>query len=72
MDKIQRLMEAIRALIDGGFSGSIKINFSQGSIGRVEKFEELDDAGIVLAGREKGQEKTISEDHVSWKYLKHR
>ena len=42
MDRIKKLGETIRTLIEGEFNGYIKINFSQGSIGRVEKSEELD------------------------------
>ena len=44
MDKITRLVDVIRKLIENAFTGYIKINFTQGNIGRVEKFEELDDA----------------------------
>jgi len=59
MDRLKRLAEAIRTLIDGQFSGYIKINFSQGSIGRIEKFEEFDDASIIIAeGKTKQDEKS--------------
>lgn len=47
---MKKLAEAIKKLLDEQFSGSIKINFSQGSIGRVEKFEEFDEASITIAG----------------------
>lgn len=47
MDRMTRLIEAIRKLIEGEFTGYVKINFSQGSLGRIEKFEELDDAAIL-------------------------
>lgn len=50
MDRITRLVEAIRKLIESEFTGYIKINFTQGNIGRVEKFEEFDDAAILPAG----------------------
>jgi hypothetical protein len=50
MDRMKKLAEAIKKLLDEQFSGSIKINFSQGSIGRVEKFEEFDEASITIAG----------------------
>jgi hypothetical protein len=50
MDRVKKLTETLRMLIEDGFSGHIKINFSQGSIGRVEKFEEFDDAEIIYAG----------------------
>jgi len=50
MDKTKKLIETIGTLIEGGFSGHIKINFTQGSIGRVEKSEELEDVAILLTG----------------------
>jgi hypothetical protein len=49
MDRTKKLIETIRSLMDGEFSGNIKINFSQGSIGRVEKSEEFEDASIICA-----------------------
>ncbi|MBI5237028.1 MAG: hypothetical protein HY887_01205 [Deltaproteobacteria bacterium] len=55
MDRMKRLIEAIRMLIEGEFSGYIKINFSQGSLGRVEKSEELEDATIILTGEKNGK-----------------
>lgn len=39
--KLSRLVELMRVLVEEGFTGSIKVNFSQGGIGRVEKFEEV-------------------------------
>jgi hypothetical protein len=47
MDKMKRLSETMRSLMEGEFSGYIKINFSQGSLGRIEKSEELDATNIV-------------------------
>lgn len=47
MDRMMKLSDAIRKLIEGEFSGYIKINFSQGSLGRIEKSEEIEDAAIV-------------------------
>jgi hypothetical protein len=47
MDKMKRLSETIRSLMEGEFSGYIKINFSQGSLGRIEKSEEFDAKNIV-------------------------
>lgn len=44
MDKLKRLSEEIRKLTDKRFTGYIRVNFSQGSIGRVEKFEEIEDS----------------------------
>jgi FKBP-type peptidyl-prolyl cis-trans isomerase 2 len=49
MDKMKRLSDTIRSLIEGEFSGYIKINFTQGSLGRVEKSEEFEDASMILA-----------------------
>ena len=49
MDRVKKLTETFRTLINGEFTGYIKINFTQGSIGRVEKFEEFDDETIVRA-----------------------
>ncbi len=46
MDRMKKLTEAIGSLIEEEFSGYIKINFSQGSLGRVEKSEEIADAAI--------------------------
>lgn len=40
-DKYARLVEVISDLIDKEFTGHLKINFSQGGIGRIEKFEEI-------------------------------
>jgi hypothetical protein len=50
MDRVTRLIEAIKKLIEGEFTGYVKINFTQGSLGRIEKFEELDDVAILAAG----------------------
>ena len=35
------LMEFLNSLNEGDFTGYVKINYSQGSIARVEKFEEV-------------------------------
>jgi hypothetical protein len=40
-DKHDRLFEMIRMLTDREFTGYLKVNFSQGGIGRIEKLEEL-------------------------------
>ena len=40
-DKLARLMSLISGLAADGFTGSITLHFSQGSIGRIEKYEEL-------------------------------
>jgi hypothetical protein len=40
-NKLERLMKYLKDLNEENFTGSIKINFSQGSIARVERFEEI-------------------------------
>lgn len=40
-DKLNRLSDVLQTLKQDGFTGYVKINFTQGSIGRVEKFEEI-------------------------------
>ena len=40
-EKLELLIQELEALIDENFTGYVKINYSQGSIGRVEKFEEI-------------------------------
>ncbi len=40
-DKVQRIAETIRTLMEKKFTGYIKIIFSHGNIGRIEKFEEI-------------------------------
>jgi hypothetical protein len=68
MDRMKRLIEAIRMLIDGEFNGYIKINFSQGSLGRIEKSEEFEnDANILTVdkdGRKKSEEKEFHHDNI--------
>jgi hypothetical protein len=39
--KMNLLMKEMEALSETGFTGYVKINYTQGSIGRVEKFEEI-------------------------------
>jgi|AMWB02.1.fsa_nt_gi hypothetical protein len=39
--KIDKLIDHLKDIQDTQFTGYIKINFSQGNIGRVEKFEEI-------------------------------
>jgi hypothetical protein len=41
VEKLTKIIDMIRSLMDKKFTGSIKINFSRGSVGRVEKFEEI-------------------------------
>jgi hypothetical protein len=40
-DRLQQLMGYLLGLGDQDFTGYIKINYTQGSIGRVERFEEI-------------------------------
>jgi hypothetical protein len=40
-DKAKLLVDHLRVLNQDRFTGYIKVNFSQGAIGRVEKFEEI-------------------------------
>jgi hypothetical protein len=40
-EKHHRLFGIINTLADREFTGYLKVNFSQGGIGRIEKFEEL-------------------------------
>ena len=49
MEKLKKLSDTIRMLMEGKFSGYIKINFSQGSLGRIEKSEEFELTNIVTA-----------------------
>ncbi len=41
LNRLKCLIDAMVELVEGRFTGSIRINFSQGSVGRVEKFEEI-------------------------------
>jgi|GEM_PF-2759714 len=40
-EKHDRLLNIIQTLRNKEFTGYIKVNFSQGGIGRVERFEEI-------------------------------
>jgi hypothetical protein len=60
MDRMAKLSDTIRTLMEGEFSGYIKINFTQGSLGRVEKSEELD-AAVHAPRREKLAKKADEE-----------
>jgi hypothetical protein len=67
MDRMQRLIQMLKTLIDCKFSGYIKINFSQGSLGRVEKSEEFVDAAVMLEGekrKKKGEVEDLSDDKL--------
>ncbi|MHC1729285.1 MAG: hypothetical protein AB9866_25350 [Syntrophobacteraceae bacterium] len=40
-ERLSKLWSVIDGLMDKNFTGYIKLNFTQGSIGRIEKFEEI-------------------------------
>lgn len=40
-DKLQRLIDYLKSVNDEKFTGYIKVNYSQGAIGRIERFEEI-------------------------------
>ncbi len=40
-EKIKRLFEYLMNVQSSNFTGYIKINYTQGNVGRVEKFEEI-------------------------------
>ena len=62
MSRMKRLIETIRLLMEGEFCGYIKINFSQGSLGRIEKSEELEDAATINNGSEERKGKLDKKD----------
>ena len=41
MEKLTKINDMIKSLVEKKFTGYIKINFSRGAIERVEKFEEI-------------------------------
>jgi hypothetical protein len=41
MEKITKLIDMIKVLMNKKFTGYIKINFARGTVARVEKFEEI-------------------------------
>ena len=41
VDKLTKLHEYLSSIRNENFTGYIKVNFSQGNVGRVEKFEEI-------------------------------
>jgi hypothetical protein len=41
IEKLDQVIEILGNLMENEFTGHLKINFSQGGIGRVEKFEEI-------------------------------
>ena len=55
MDRMTRLVEVIENLIESEITGYIKINFTQGSLGRIEKFEEIEDAASIVKEQKKNK-----------------
>jgi hypothetical protein len=41
LKKLDMLKEVMHDMVNKEFTGHVKINFSQGGIGRIEKFEEI-------------------------------
>jgi hypothetical protein len=41
MDKITKIIDVIKALMSKKFTGYVRINFSRGTVERIEKFEEI-------------------------------
>lgn len=41
MERLAKIIDIINALMDSKFTGYIRIYFTQGNIGSVEKFEEI-------------------------------
>lgn len=39
--KLEKLKAVMQSMVDEEFTGHVKINFSQGGVGRIEKFEEI-------------------------------
>jgi hypothetical protein len=40
-EKHKKLIEYLKTLQETKFTGYIKVNYSQGSVGRIDKFEEI-------------------------------
>jgi len=40
-DRLFELVAAIKEMTESEFTGHLKINFSQGGLGRIEKYEEI-------------------------------
>ena len=65
MDRMTKLIEVIRKLIEGEVTGYIKINFTQGSLGRIEKFEEIDHDAVVTRGEKKNKKEKEEEKDIN-------
>lgn len=64
MDRMTKLIEVIRKLIEGEVTGYIKINFTQGSLGRIEKFEEIDHGAVVIKEEKKNKKEKDEEKDI--------
>ena len=40
-ERLEKVFRVLKVLMDNRFTGFVKLNFSQGTLGRVEKFEEI-------------------------------
>lgn len=40
-DKLSKLLSLLNNLAVSGFTGSITLHFTQGTVGRIEKYEEI-------------------------------
>ncbi|MHC1743872.1 MAG: hypothetical protein AB9873_12680 [Syntrophobacteraceae bacterium] len=40
-EKLEKLLRVMKALVENQFTGYLKLNFTQGTLARVEKFEEI-------------------------------
>ena len=41
MEKLAKIAEVIKVLVNEKFTGYVKINFSRGTVSKIEKFEEI-------------------------------
>ncbi len=41
VEKLERLVGVMERLVEEQFTGSVKVNFTQGGISRIEKLEEI-------------------------------
>jgi hypothetical protein len=41
LKRLEKLKAVMQGMVDEEFTGHVKINFSQGGVGRIEKFEEI-------------------------------
>ncbi len=41
LERMEKLVRVLHLLMESKFTGFLKLNFTQGNLGRVEKFEEI-------------------------------